>query len=62
MIGEMSSNNTNRFPSKNATTIIHNVNLSFEIRTSQIYQSNTNETLLEYVKDGTKVRAQNDTN
>ena len=39
-----------------------NVNLSFEIGTSHIYPTDTNETLLEDAKDGVEACTQNDTN
>ena len=61
MIGKMRINNTNRVPLKNAPTITHNVNLSFEIGTSHVYPTDTNETVLEDVEDGVDARAQNDT-
>ena len=62
MIGKIISNDTNRVPSKNATTRTHNVNLSFEIGTSHIYPTDTNKILLEDVNDGIEARVQNDTN
>ena len=61
MICKININNTNRVPSKNATTVTHNVNLSFNIGTSHIYPTDKNEILLEDVKDGVKARTQNDT-
>ena len=60
IIGEMSINNT-RIPSKYATTLIRNVNLSFEIGTRQMYATDTNETLLEDANDGVDSRVQKDT-
>ena len=62
MIVKTSINNTNRVPSENAPTITHNVNLSFDIGTSHIFPTDTNETLLEDANDGVDFRAQNDTN
>ena len=50
----------NRVPSKNVATITHNVNLSFDIRTSHIYPTDTNKTVFEDVNDGVEVRTQND--
>ena len=58
----MSINNTNRVPSKNATNITHNVNLSFDIGTSHIHSTDTNEAVLKDVEYGVDTRAQNDRN
>ena len=48
----MSINNTNRAPSKHATNISINLNLSFEIETSHVYSSDKNKAVFEDVKDG----------
>ena len=58
----MTTNNSNKVPSNNATNITHNVNLSFEIGTSHIYPNNNNEDVLDDAKDGQNSSAQNDTN
>ena len=61
MIGKISINNMKRFPSNNAPTISHNVNLSFDIGTSHIYATDTDATLFEDVNDGVDTHTQNDT-
>ena len=62
MIGKISIENTNRVPSKNATDITHNVNLSLEIATSHIYSTDIHKAILEDVKDGVNTHAHNNTN
>ena len=61
MIEKMSIDNIKRVPSKKTKNITHNLNLSFEIGTSHMYPTDTNESVLKGVKYGVDTRAQNDT-
>ena len=59
----MSFNHTNGVPLKNAVMITYNVNLSFEMGTSHIYPTDTNETVFKDVKDVVEARTRDeDTN
>ena len=53
----MRFNQDKSVPSKTATTITHNVNLSFEIGTSHIGLSETTQRITEEVQNGGEARA-----